>query len=67
MPLGTAVLGPQLQINTYTTSAQRNPAVASDAAGNFVVVWESYQDGSYQGIFGQRYDVFGTPQGPSSR
>ena len=34
--------GAQFQVNTYTTSYQRRPAVAADAAGDFVVVWDSY-------------------------
>jgi hypothetical protein len=43
-------------VNTYTTSRQARPAVASDAPGNFVVAWESNtQDGSNYGVFGQRY------------
>ena len=29
---------PEFQVNTYTTSSQILPAVASDSAGNFVVV-----------------------------
>lgn len=45
---------------------QRNPAVAVDPAGNFIVVWESYgsPDGDpYFSIQGQRFDatVPGTP------
>jgi hypothetical protein len=60
---GTAQ-GSEFQVNAYTTSFQSGPAVASDANGNFVVIWSSYgQDGSYTGIFGQRYDASGTPQG----
>jgi hypothetical protein len=43
-------------VNSYTTSGQQWPKVASDANGNFVVAWTSYgQDGSYSGIFGQRF------------
>jgi hypothetical protein len=35
---------------------QNLPAVATDTSGNFVVVWESNsQDGSSDGVFGQRY------------
>ena len=30
--------GPQFQVNTYTTSSQRGPAVAADGSGNLVVV-----------------------------
>jgi hypothetical protein len=54
---GGQSLGGEVQINTYTTGDQREPSVASDASGNVVVVWASYdQDGSYDGVFGQRYD-----------
>jgi len=64
----TGVLGPEFRVNTYTTSTQRGPAVASDSSGNFVVVWQSYdQDGSVNGVFGQRYDSIGAPLGPEFR
>jgi hypothetical protein len=39
-------IGPEFQVNTYTTSDQRAPRVDADPAGNFVVVWSS---GSYYG------------------
>jgi hypothetical protein len=56
--------GSEFQVNSYTTNAQRTPAVASDANGNFVVVWASrYQDGSGDGVFGQRFNAAGLPQG----
>jgi hypothetical protein len=43
--------------------AQVSAAVASDADGDFVVVWSSEgQDGSSYGIFGQRFDSSGAPQ-----
>ncbi len=51
-------------MNSSTTDYQRSQDVASDPAGNFVVVWSSYgQDGSDFGIFGQRYDASGGPRG----
>jgi hypothetical protein len=57
-------LGGEFQVNTYTTNSQAHAAVATDPAGNFVVVWRSItQDGSSYGIFGQRYDATGTPRG----
>ena len=34
-----------------------------DATGDFVVVWESYQDGSARRIQGQRFDAAGTAIG----
>ena len=57
-------LGSEFQVNSYTTSYQSAPAVAADSLGNFVVVWNSrFQDGSYQGVFGQRFSSAGTPAG----
>jgi hypothetical protein len=56
--------GLEFQINTETTRAQQSAAVATDLFGNFVVVWESYdQDGDNSGIFAQRFDSAGAPQG----
>ena len=56
--------GGEFQVNAHTTSYQGRVDVASDARGNFVVVWHSsYQDGSSLGVFGRRYDASGTPQG----
>jgi hypothetical protein len=49
-----------------TAGSQRYPAIASDAHGNFVVVWES-PDGSGSGIFGQRYDSSGGALGTEFR
>ena len=57
-------VGDEFQANTYTAENQWQPAVATDADGDFVVVWQSAgQDGSEWGIFGQRYDAAGAPQG----
>jgi hypothetical protein len=56
--------GGEFRVNTYTTGGQRYSAVASDAAGNFVVVWSSpAQDGSDWGVFAQRYDAAGAVRG----
>ena len=47
-----------LLVNTLTVGGQSSPAVAMDAAGNFVVVWQSTQgDGSGTSIRGRRYDA----------
>ena len=57
-------VGPEFQANTYTTSGQYNATVSADALGNFVVVWDSYnQDGDADGVFGQRYTSAGTRVG----
>ena len=58
--------GTEFQVNTYTgTGANPSyPAVAADPSGGFVVVWHSFgQDGNNRGVFGQRYDSSGAPQG----
>ena len=61
-------VGSEFQVNTYTTSDQVGSAVAGDEAGSFVVVWQSDdQDGSYWGIFGQRYDSAGSTLGSEFR
>ena len=63
-PATAQLLGPEFQVNSYTTSHQASPAVAADGSGNFVVVWESYyQDGSLWGAFGQRFNSAGSPVG----
>ena len=49
-------LGPEFRVNTYTTADQQRPSVAAPFSGSFVVAWTSdTQDGSGQGLFGQRY------------
>lgn len=60
--------GTAFKVNSYTSSYQDYPAVASDASGTFVVVWQSYrQDGSYNGVFGQRINAGGNPAGTEFR
>ena len=56
-------LGPEFQVNTYTTGPQVTLNMASARNGTFVVVWESKQDGAGYGIFGQRFDSLGSPAG----
>ncbi len=58
-----ARVGTEFQVNTYTTYSQKQPAVASDATGNFTVVWQSEQDGSNNGVFGQRFSSTGARVG----
>jgi hypothetical protein len=70
-PPGTPfMLGAEFVVNTYTYFDQgayvrRGTDVCADAAGQFVVVWESRngQDGDFGGIFGQRFDAAGAPVG----
>jgi hypothetical protein len=63
-----APAGPEFRVNSYSTSTQRWSSVASAPDGRFVVVWQSAgQDGSFYGVFGQRYDSAGAPAGPEFR
>ncbi len=64
---GGSALGSQFQVNSFTASHQNDPAVAADAAGNFVVVWTSNgsagSDNSSTSIHGQRYAANGVALG----
>ena len=68
-PISVVPIGGETRVNTNTSDTQSiNPnvaqAVATDAAGNFVVVWSSnLQDGSSYGIYAQRFAADGTAQG----
>ncbi|MEH1947971.1 MAG: hypothetical protein V7K77_13605, partial [Nostoc sp.] len=54
----------EFQANTYTNGSQTNSTVAIDAAGDFVISWQSnVQDGSGYGIYAQRYNSAGVAQG----
>jgi hypothetical protein len=64
---GGAPRGANFRVNTFTTGYQTRPAVASDRAGNFVVVWTSGQDGPGTDVFAQRYDAAGTARGSEFR
>ncbi|MET0105790.1 MAG: calcium-binding protein [Sedimenticola sp.] len=56
--------GDEFQINTYTNSIQHGPSVTSLSDDGFVVTWWSDgQDGSANGIFGQRYNADGSTNG----
>jgi hypothetical protein len=59
-------LGGEFLVNGFTTGAQRSPAVAMDADGDFVIAFESYnQDGDGYGVYARQYDRFGVAQGPA--
>ncbi|MEZ0374456.1 MAG: fibronectin type III domain-containing protein [Candidatus Sericytochromatia bacterium] len=61
---GGDTIGCEFRVNTYTSFDQRNPAVAIDDDGDFVVAWQSYrQDGNDFGIFAQRYTSSGGTNG----
>jgi hypothetical protein len=54
----------EFSVSTEIYSTQSNPSIAALDNGGFVVAWTSkYQDGSYYGIYAQRYDVNGNTTG----
>jgi hypothetical protein len=55
-----AAQGDVINVNTETEDIQRNSSVAMDAAGDFMITWQSMdQDGSGYGIYAQRYNPAG--------
>jgi hypothetical protein len=51
--------GTEFQVNTYTTSQQQRPAVASAPDASFLVVWgnDGLTDGSGRSVRGQRFSI----------
>ena len=64
-----ALPSPASSRSTPTPRASRTlPAVAAEADGDFVVVWQSDgQDGSIYGVFARRFSSAGAPSPSSSR
>ena len=64
-------LAVQFLVNTYTNDYQHSPSVTALADGGFVISWNSDpagveangQDGSFEGVFAQRYDADGNALG----
>jgi hypothetical protein len=64
---GAALTG-EFRVNTYTTGDQVAPRIASNAAGDLIVSWQSpNQDGDAGGIFGQRINAANAFEGPEVR
>lgn len=60
--------GSEIHVNTYTFSNQLSPDVAMDIDGDFVITWFSDgQDGFVGGIYAQRFNNMGVPQGAEFR
>ncbi len=53
--------GVEFQVNSHTVNAQARPKLAIEPTGDFVVVWDSDQDGGFTGVFGRRFAASGTP------
>jgi uncharacterized lipoprotein NlpE involved in copper resistance len=60
--------GGEFRVNTTTSDAQYEPAVAMLEGGGFVVAWRSdNQDGSSAGVYAQRYAADGSALGGEFR
>ncbi|MCC7510602.1 MAG: tandem-95 repeat protein [Planctomycetes bacterium] len=57
---GTPV-GGEFLVNTTILNNQNNPAVAMDADGDFVVVWQSLSVATVYDIYARRYNSAGVP------
>ncbi len=58
----------EIPVNTEIASHQLFPSITANAAGRFAVAWNSYnQDGDGYGIYAQRYDSDGSPDGAEFR
>src|SRR5262249_3967961 len=62
-----ATLGAEFRVNRQTEGEQGPAAVSHDAAGNFVVVWNSYPKQNTFEVHGQRYSISGMPVGNEFR
>lgn len=47
--------GGEFRVNTYSYSIQDIPDISADRVGNFVVVWETREDGHGLGVSGRRF------------
>ncbi len=60
---GGVANGPQFRVNVRMPDQQTRPSVAMNAAGDFVIAWQStkqdHPDGD-EGIYARRYDAAGT-------
>jgi len=57
--------GKEFRVNTQNTNDQEKPKIAMAPNGDFVIVWESYnQDGGGDGIYAKRYYADGREKTP---
>jgi len=57
---GTNFYTSDIQVNTYTTDQQINPAVAALPDGSAIITWSSYgEDGSMWGVYARRLTAAG--------
>jgi hypothetical protein len=70
LPFSVAPFGPkgdEFRVNTFTTGTQGGRTIAMDADGDFVIAWSSDQGGPPFGVYAQRFNASGTPQGAEFR
>jgi hypothetical protein len=66
--LSATPLGLETRVNTQIVNSQGDASVAMDADGDYVVTWEGNgQDGSVYGVYAQRFNSAGVPQGAEFR
>ncbi len=56
-------VGGEFRVNSSNRGAEIQPDVSMDDAGNFTVAWSSSDDGDATGVYAQRYNSLGNPQG----
>ena len=57
------LIGPEFQVNAYTTGDQWDPSVGMAADGNFVIAWQGADTTGSHNVYAQRYDSSGIPVG----
>jgi len=57
-------IGDEFMVNSHTTGSQERPSISPLINGGFVITWQSEnQDGDGFGIYAQRYQADGSPNG----
>jgi len=51
-------LGPEFQVNTPASKLEINPAVATLADGDYIIVWQAKASGEKYGIYGKRFNAY---------
>ncbi|MDI9446534.1 MAG: proprotein convertase P-domain-containing protein, partial [Planctomycetota bacterium] len=57
-------LGRQILVNVTTTGNQRLPSIAMAALGDFVIAWQSDENGVDDDIYAREFNADGTPKAP---
>ena len=55
--------GGEFRVNIATSGFQRDPSVAMNGAGNFVIAWDGQGTGDDQGVYSRQYAANGIPLG----